>query len=204
MYLKKFIIDKLMAVIQRNESYDDIKLEEIRYGLVSIYLMITKAIFIFFLAFVLGIIKEVIIYTIIYNGIRSTSFGLHATKSWICLLSSTILFISIPYLCNIMQLDMIQKFVIGVISCIFIYKNSPADTHKRPIINMTRRRVYQLLSTLIACIYIIVSLIISNQFIANSLIFSLVVQCFVISPLVYRFFHLPYANYKQYQITLSS
>ena len=204
MYLKKFIIGKLMSLIKQNGNYDEIKLEEIQYGLVSIYLSVTKAIFIFFLAFLLGIVKEVVIYTIIYNGIRATSFGLHATKSWICLLSSTILFISIPYLCNIVHLDMMQKFVIGVVACIFIYKNSPADTHKRPIVSMTRRRIYQLLSTLIACIYIIVSLLVSNQFIANSLIFSLVVQCFVISPMVYRFFHLPYDNYKQYQVTLSS
>lgn len=191
-----------MLLIKTYESYDEIKLEEIRYGLVSIYLSVTKAIFIFSLAWVLGIIGEVIVFTIIYNVIRSTSFGLHATKSWICLLSSTLIFISVPYLCTFISFNMYHKLLLGSICSVLIYKNSPADTDKRPIVSLKRRRVYQLLSTLIAIFYTILSMIVTNNFIENSLIFSLIAQCFVISPYVYRFFHLPYDNYKRYHSTL--
>ena len=89
--MKKIVVDKLMNLIKENGQYDDIKLAEIRYGLEGLYLTFSKLIVIFLLAYLLGIIKEVIIFLIIYNIIRATSFGLHATKSWICLISSTII-----------------------------------------------------------------------------------------------------------------
>ena len=43
------------------------------------------------------------------------------------------------------------------------------------------------------------SLLIDNTFLHNSLLLSLVVQCFMISPAVYKIFKLPYDNYKAYQ-----
>ena len=79
--MKKIVVDKLMNLIKENGQYDDIKLAEIRYGLEGLYLTFSKLIVIFLLAYLLGIIKEVIIFLIIYNIIRATSFGLHATKS---------------------------------------------------------------------------------------------------------------------------
>ena len=97
--MKKFIINKCMNYITKNTSYNKTKLAEIKYGLESIYLTFSKIIIISLLSVVLGIFKEMLIYMLIYNIIRMPSFGLHATKSWICLLSSTTLFIGIPYLC---------------------------------------------------------------------------------------------------------
>ena len=40
--MKKFLITKCMNYIKRNNDYSDTKLKEIEYGLVSIYLTLTK------------------------------------------------------------------------------------------------------------------------------------------------------------------
>ena len=193
--MKKYIINKCMTFIKKKKKYDDKRLFEIKYGLEGIYLTITKLIFIAILAAFLGIFKEMVIYICIYNIIRTPSFGLHATKSWICLLSSSILFIGIPLLCLYITIPIVLKYIVGMISIIFMYKNSPADTKKRPIINRKRRKVYKYISTVMSMIFCILSVIIKNNFLSNCFLLSLVMQNFMISPIIYKIFKLPYNNY---------
>ena len=198
--MKELVIGKSMNIIQKNSpDYSDEQLEIIEYGLTGLYLTITKTIVIFGIALALGILKEVIIFTLIYNIIRATSFGLHATKSWICLVCSSIVFLTIPFIATIIVLPVWSRILIGLICVLFIFKNSPADTEKRPIVNPKRRRIYKLLSTLIAIIFVILSIILSDNFYQNCFIFTLIVQCVMISPFVYKIFKLPYDNYKNYQ-----
>lgn len=197
--MKEYVLKNSLSLIKKyNPTIDQISLEEIEYGLAGIYLTITKVIVILLLAGILKIIPEVIIFMIIFNIIRTCSFGLHATKSWICLVSSILIFIPIPIVCQYMNLSNNIKFLIGVITIFFIYKNSPADTYKRPIVSTKRRTIYKLISTIVAIIFTILALCINNTFISNCFIMAPIVECFLISPMVYKFFHLPYDNYKTY------
>lgn len=196
--MKKFVLDKCMNIIKKNMQYDDTKLEEIRYGLEGIYLTITKITIISILCIILGIFKEFLIFLIIYSIMRAPSFGIHASKSWICLITSTIVFIGFPLLSIYTKLNLITKIIIGTISIIGICLFSPADTIKRPIINKTRRKIYKVLSTIIAITYIILSIKINNSFISNCFIYSTILQNILISPLTYKIFKMPYNNYKEY------
>lgn len=196
--MKKFVLDKCMNIIKKNMQYDDTKLEEIRYGLEGIYLTITKVIIISIIALILGIFKEYLIFLIIYSIMRAPSFGIHASKSWICLITSTISFIGFPLLSIYTTLTEKMKIIIGAISIIGICLFSPADTVKRPIVNKTRRKIYKILSTIIATIYIILSIVIKDNFISNCFIYSTILQNILISPLTYKIFKMPYNNYKEY------
>ena len=198
--MKELIINNSLALIHKQfPDYSEEKMEEIEYGLVGLYLTISKLIIIFLIAFLLVILKEVLIFMVIYNIIRATSFGLHATKSWICLVSSTLIFILVPMLCQYTIIPINIKVILGIIGTLLMIKNAPADTYKRPIVNPKRRFVYKTLSTIIAIGLTIASILISNNFWANACIMALVVQCFMISPLVYKIFKLPYNNYLKYQ-----
>lgn len=196
--MKKVVMNYAMNIIKNNNNYDEEQLAIIRYGLEGLYLTITKLIIILLLAFILNLLKEVIIFLILYNIIRMPSFGLHATKSWICLLSSTIIFIGFPIICKYLYITNYFKVILGLILVLFIYKNAPADTHKRPIINQKRRIFYKYCSTFIAIIFIFCSILINDNFISNCFIFSLFVQSFMIAPSVYKLFKLPYNNYLTY------
>lgn len=196
--MKKKIINHWMNIIKKNKNYDSIKLSEIEYGLTGLYLTLSKLIIIMFISLLLGVFKEMIIFLLIYNALRMTSFGIHATKSWICLLLSTISFVGIPIICLKIWIPFFGKLIIGIIGIIFIIKNSPADTKKRPIVNPKRRLIYKLMSTIIAITYVIISILIKNNFIANCLIFGLVLQNILISPLTYKLFKQPYNNYKEF------
>lgn len=196
--MKNIIISKELNFIKKYKQYSEVELAEIEYGLVGIYLTFSKIIIVSIIALVLGIFKEMIIFMVLFNIIRTTAFGLHATKSWICLISSLISFILLPLFCIYIKINVLFKIIIGIISIIMICKNSPADTYKRPIVNKKRRKVLKILSTTIAIIFVVISLIINNSFISNCLIFSLILENVLISPMVYKFFKLPYNNYINY------
>ena len=196
--MKKFILDKCINTIKKNKNYSDMKLAEIRYGLEGLYLTFTKLIIIGAIAIILGIIKEVIIFLMIFTVMRSPSFGIHASKSWICLLTSTLAFIGIPLIAINTKIKTILKITIGILSIIGITLFSPADTHKRPIVNKKRRKIYKILSSIISTIYIILSLKTKNEFIGNCFLFATLLQNILISPFTYKLFNMPYNNYKTY------
>lgn len=196
--MKKFIIGHCMNYIKSNSDYSNSKLQEIEYGLVSIYLTISKFIFISIVALLLGIFKEMLTFTLFFNILRMPAFGLHATKSWICLISSTIIFILIPIMCIYSNINLYFKVIICCICIILMHKNAPADTYKRPIVNKKRRDTYKIISTTLAIIFGFTAVLINNEFISNCLIFSLILENALISPFVYKLFKLPYNNYITY------
>lgn len=197
--MRNFIIGKQLRIIQKYNHFNKEKLEIIKYGLESIYILITKMIVILTVSYLLGLIKETLIFLICYNFIRMPSFGLHATKSWICLVSSLLVFIILPFGCKVIQISFYLKIIMGLIGLAFIMKNAPADTYKRPIISKKRRLFLKIISSITALCMIIASLFIKNQFLANSLLVAIILQCFMISPTIYHLFKLPYNNYKNYQ-----
>ena len=154
--MKNLIINNSLNLIQKNCNYDQEKLDVVKYGLEAIYILITKTFIILLCSFLLGIF----------------SFGLHATKSWICLVTSLITFVTIPLLCNYIEINIYLKLIICFINIFLMFKNAPADTHKRPIINKDRRTVYKLLATLVAIILSIISLTCNNLFLSFSSIVS--------------------------------
>ena len=198
--MKNIVVNNIMSFISKYNKYNDVELEELKYGIVSIYLLVTKLIVILITSILLGIVKEMLLFTLIYIPIRAVSFGLHATKSWICLISSIIMFIGLPFLSIHLIIPTFIKSLVGIVCIVLIFKNSPADTHKRPIVNKNRRLFFKYTSTFICIIYCFISLFINNNFISNAILFSLLLQNCLISPTVYKIFNLPYDNYKNYTI----
>ena len=195
--MKDFILNNSMNFIIKNKEYSKINLEKIRYGLASIYLLISKFIIIATLAYLLNLFRELIIFILIYTLIKMPSFGLHASKSWICLLVSSVIFIFVPYLCIIIQINYYIKILIALICSLVLFKNSPADTKKRPIISPNRRKTYKFITTILALTYTLFIIFIKDHFISNCLVFSLIIQAFITDPIAYKIFNLPYNNYKR-------
>lgn len=203
--MKKFLLKHIIEFIKTNNSnITEMQLEEVEYGLESIYLTITKMIIIFSLATILHILKEVIILTIFYNIIRSTAFGLHATKSIYCLITSLIMFIGGVYICNYISFTFTAKIIICLICLICIFKYAPADTYKRPIIKAKKRKRYKIISFISASIFTILILLYNNNILSNYLLVGMIYSVIMIHPLVYKIFKLPYANYKNYNLGLSN
>lgn len=197
--IKEYILDNSINIIKKKYELNEENIEVIRYGLEGIYLTLTKAIIITLIAINLNLLSEYLIFLLFYNIIRTFSFGLHAKNSIVCLISSTIIFICVPMMCKFINIDTSVRILLSIVTTLCIFLFSPADTEKRPIISKKRRLFYKIISTFISIIYSIIGLTIKNLFISNALIFALIVQCFIINPLSYKVFNLPYNNYKNYK-----
>lgn len=198
--MKDKIINYLMNTIKNKyPNKDNDEIDKIHYGLVAIYLLVSKLIVIIPLVFILGIFKEFILFFFIFNFIRAFSFGIHASKSSYCLISSLLIFIVIPYLNINLYLNNYIKIITGIFLILFIYKYSPADTVKKPIISIRRRNNYKFISTIIAIIYVFLSLFINNNLMANTLLSALFIEVVLINPITYKVFKLPYNNYLNYR-----
>ena len=166
-----------------NKNLDTIKLDEIKYGLLGLYSIITKTIVIIILAIILDIFKEFILFLMFYSILRSVGFGTHAKSNIMCWVTSTLLLIGLPYVFMLITIKLSTKVTIWSICFIIYIIFCPADTEKRPMINKKRKLKFKLLIILISLIYLV--LIINYNSISNYIIASMLLQSLLSSPLGY-------------------
>lgn len=197
--IKNFFVNKSLNIIQDiYPNYDNSKIDEIRYGLEATYLSFTKLSVILLITLFLGIFKEAILLLFFFNNLRLTAFGIHATKSWMCWIASSLLFIGFPYLCIYLDIpNFIHYIILGLsVICFFLY--APADTKKRPLVRKNRRIKFKIFTVSIALIYLFIFLYTDNALIRNIISSSMLIESVLIHPLTYRVFKLPYKNYESY------
>lgn len=199
-----FLKYSLKIVSDYYPNYDEDKLDEIRYGLEATYLSLTKTFVILVVCCILGIIKESLILLVLFNFLRLTGFGLHASKSWMCWVSSSITFIGIPFLCRSVTVPnyILCSVCIICILCFFLY--APADTKKRPLIYANRRLIYKIITVTIGIFYTVLVFLVDNSLIQNELVCAMLIESVLIHPLTYRVFKLTYNNYKTYVLAKNS
>ena len=200
---EKFLEKSINSIKIKFPDYSEEKIEEISYGLEALYITFTKTLVIFSIAFLLGIIKDVLFILLSYNIVRTTAFGMHAKKSWHCYIISGVLFIGTALLCKYVNIDIYIKYVISIISFISLVIYAPADTYKRPLVNKFKRKRYKIITIIIGLIYLKFIIIFKNNIISSYLCFGLFDASLMIHPLVYRMFQLPYNNYKNYDVYYS-
>lgn len=196
--MRSLIINKIMKSIKEKENFTETKLSEIKYGLETLYITITKTIVILTISYFLKTLKELLLILLFYGLLRLTGFGLHTKKSWHCWISSLIIFLLLPYLVKIMSVGIIARIIISTLCIIYVGIYAPADTEKRPLIRSKKRITYKVICIITAIIITIYQFLTINTLIQNSIIISLILECIMISPLTYKIFKLKYANYKSY------
>lgn len=197
--MKKAFLNWSLSLIKKNKpNISSDELDEIRYGLEGIYLTFTKAIFISLAAYFLGIFKEMLIMLLFFNILRTTAFGLHAKKSWMCWISSSIIFLLLPYISRYIVIPFYIKIILGVIAVIMMFKYAPADTKKHPLVNFKKRKIWKIMSVIDTLILILIALTIKNELINTLIFFAIYIQILLIHPLIYKIFNLSYDNYKNY------
>ena len=194
---EKFLNYSINEILKKKELSEE-EIEEYRYNLEGFYLTISKLLIMIPLSIIFNVFFEMILFIIIFNFIREPAHGLHASKSYKCLITSSITFIGIPYISKIIELNLYTRIIISVIGFILIVVFAPADTEKAPIIRKEKRLKLKIKSTIIALIMITLSFIINNNMIINLLLFSIVLESILINPLTYKILHSKYNNYIDY------
>lgn len=200
--MKEKFLNSSINFIKKNKKkkYTKEEIEIILYGLESLYLVITKAVIIFLIAFLLGIGKEVILVLIFYNILRSQAFGIHASKSSYCLISSITLFIGGAILTKFITIPYYISLTLSIICNILIIIYAPADTHKRPLINKKKRKLFKYKSIIISILYLLTIILFNKYKFVDYLIIGMINATIMILPITYKIFKLPYNNYKNYNV----
>lgn len=197
--MKKLFLKKIRTAIKKQyPNYNDDKIDEIMYGIEGLYLTFTKTVVICIIALILGILKELICLLVSFNFIRFFAFGMHASKSSICLIFSSLLFIIFSILCKYIVLPKYLLYILYLLAIAIISIYAPADTVKRPLIKRKKRIKFKILSIMVVIIYFILTLVFKNNLLINSLIFGLLIECILINPITYKAFKMPYKNYITY------
>lgn len=197
--MKEVFLEHSLQLLNKEYNYQRDDLDRVKYGLEVIYISITKMFVILLVSIIFRAFKETVLMIVFVNGLRTFAYGIHAKKSWHCYVSSIICFVLSPMLFKYIEISTIQKILISVICFISYVVFAPADTHKRPLINK-RHRTKLKINTLIVCsIYIAIIFISKNTLINNMIILSMITEMFVINPIIYKIFDMPYNNYMTYQ-----
>lgn len=201
--MKKKLLKKIRREIKKQyPNYSKEKIDEIMYGVEGIYLTITKTIIIFLIALILGIFKELLVLLIAFNFIRLFAFGMHASNSVVCLILSSTIFLVSSYLCKYIVIPENILYVLYMIFFIIILIYAPADTVKRPLIKRKKRIIFKILSLITVILFFIITLLIKNNLIINSMVFGLLIESLLILPFTYKIFKMPYKNYKNYGLNI--
>lgn len=197
--MKEVFLERSLQLLNKEYNYQGDDLDRVKYGLEVIYISITKMFVILLVSIIFKAFKETLLMIIFVNGLRTFAYGIHAKKSWHCYISSIICFVLSPMLFKYIEINTIQKILISIICFISYALFAPADTHKRPLINKEHRKKLKINTLIVCSIYIAIIFISKNTLINNMIILSMVTEVFVINPIIYKIFDMPYNNYMTYQ-----
>ena len=189
------MIDKICTFLTnriRKEmpEIDDERAEVINYGLQNIVGEVPKIFLLFIIAFILGMLKEVLFMFIVLTPYRGASGGFHLKTHLGCILGTTAFYCGIVFLSQHIVLGNITKYIlIGIIwifGMIMIKLYAPADTENVPILSTKDRKRKQIIAYITFSIALIIAIFIENSVISNILIFGNLLQTLMITKLAYR------------------
>lgn len=196
--MKEIFLKNAITFITNYKKYSKEDIEKLKYGLEGIYLTLYKLIIIILLSLILGIFKEIILFLILFNIIRYPAFGFHANTSTQCLILSLLLILGLPFLLLKLDINIYIKLGISFICLIDFVLYAPADTVKRPLPNVKKRKIRKICSVLCCLLYIALCFLFKNHYISDLLLAAIITESILINPLLYKIFKQPYRNYLNY------
>ena len=169
---------------------DDERAEVINYGLQNIVWEIPKIFLLFIIAYILGMLKEVLFMFIVLIPYRGASGGFHLKTHLGCIIGTTVFYCGIVLLSQHIILGNMTKYVLIGISWIFgmimIKLYAPADTENVPILSKKDRKKKQMIAYIAFTIGLIGALLIQDNVFSNILLFGNLLQTLTITKLAYR------------------
>lgn len=194
------IVDKASIIcikfVAKNLQKTEDELEKIKYGIQVILVNLIKLTILFLIASILGIRTYTLIAVISFASIRVFASGVHAESNLNCTITNIILFLGNVYLSMNIILDKTIIIVFISLSLILIFLYAPADTEARPLVSKKLRKKLRIYSIIITLLLGIIALTCKNTIFANLIIFSVLEESLLITPIIYYIFNKTYNNYE--------
>ena len=196
--MKKIIIDKLTTIITNNKKCSKKDIVTYKYGLETLYNLITKTIVIIIVTAFTKTLKECLLLIIIYSSLRMFAYGLHASGSLTCWITTLPIYIGGSFLVKYISLPKYIFYIIWLIYFFFIFLWAPADTKKRPLIREERRKKLKRNSIIVCLIYLVIIILTKYSLITNVIGFCMLLESICICPLSYYITGNKFNNYIYY------
>ncbi len=196
--MKEVFVDRSITYLIKNNACSKEQVNTFRYVLESLYSLVSKTGVVLIISIFLNTFKITFISLLLFSVLRGFTFGIHASKNTYCWITTIGVYSIFPFL--IQRIPFSEVFIIicylmGFLSILFF---SPSDTPKRPLINKRKRKVNKIISLGIGMIYMLLSFFINTDYFYKIVCFVLLLTTICINPLTYKFFKIPYNNYKNY------
>lgn len=189
-----------LKLIMKYNKYSEEEQEKLQYGLEVLYTVITKTLGVILLAVLLQTYKEAILLMVLYMFMRLFGHGIHATKSYQCWIASILCYGIFPLMMKYMVIPKLYVNIMWIIAFITFLIWAPADTPKKPLINKKRRMADKIITCLLSISLLIISFYSTSVLLTNGIFFSLIMGTIAVHPLTYKLFHIPFNNYKNFNL----
>ena len=196
--MKKKIIDKLIHFIIKNKNSSEKDIKIYRYGLEALFNLIVKTSVVLIICLTIGTIKECLLLILFYFFLRLFAFGLHASNSIGCWLTTIPVYIGGSLFTKYIIISKYISIIIWFIYTLFAILWAPADTKKRPLIHAEQRKKLKLKSLLVFFSFCLILLLVNNQSIQNAIAFCMALEGICICPLTYLITGNKFNNYIYY------
>ncbi|UZW14745.1 accessory gene regulator B family protein [Clostridium pasteurianum] len=196
MNLDEKISGKCMEIIKNNVEKSEEEFEKIQYGIKIIIINLFKFIILFLTAYFLGVLNYCIVAVVSFGILRTFASGVHAESSIKCIFMNYVIFLGNVFLSLRFSLNIVSVIVIYTIGLILIILYSPADTAERPLVSKRLRKSLKIKSIVAVELLIIISIMLPHSVYRNIIIYSVLEEAVLITPIAYALLRKSYKNYK--------
>ena len=192
-------ISEIILYKLSDDNYQEEEKEVLLFGISRIVEDVPKTIGILILGFVLGILKEIAIVTLVIMTYKTFIGGVHAKTNLGCFVYSAMFYLitiySAKYICfsDYNQFGVFTLMYIFAIYTIIVY--APADVPEIPKVNINLRKSLKIKSMIaLNAIYIISIFLITDNQIKNLIIYSVFYISLMTTRSIYKLFRNKYGH----------
>lgn len=190
------ISNKILKIIATNNQTEEEK-EILLFGIIRIVEDIPKTIGIVIIGLILGIIKEMIVVTLIIFLYKTFTGGVHAKTNWGCFIYSLLFYLAIIYTAQFLTLSGVNKYgtyaIIYIFSMYTIFVYVPADVPEIPKVNLKLRNTLKIKSiVMLNLIYLVSLILVRDIVIQNLIIYSVFFISLMTTRTMYKLFKAEY------------
>ena len=190
------ISQKILLFISNDKQTEEEK-EILLFGITRIIEDIPKAIGIVVIGLILGIIKEMVIATIVIALYKTFAGGVHAKTNWGCFIYSVCFYLVIIYSAKYIVFTGLGRIGMYILVYIFSFYTIliyvPADVPEIPKVNMKLRKTLKIKSAIVLnIIYIVTLIFIKNIEIQNIILYTVFFISLMTTRSIYRLFKTQY------------
>lgn len=190
---------KIINFFKNNLNFNDRDVEKISIGITVVLFNIFEMSLIFISAFLLGIITQTLLFTVLFVPLRMLAAGVHCKTGQSCMLVTLSLYIGSVLLSTYLPVKPLYALVVGILCIPILSRYAPADTENRPILGKRRRNKLKIETICIVVLILSIVFLSKSTTLSNCAMYAIIIQSISIIPFTYKIFGVNYNNYTLYE-----